>query len=166
MKYCRVIRLNLVFYLKSSRFYYSEFISCLLFSLNIKFLNTSKSFNLYQQNFIVLFHYFNKICSSKRKYLVNFNFLNILAVRLGSGSLKAAWQDWNGDVYSILSNGHGNLRFQVGGQIEPLFFSPLKYLESETLWVSCIGCTYCAHCFMYCKVTFCLKTWFLISHMP
>ena len=41
---------------------------------------------------------FFEICSSKRKYLDNLGFLNILAVRIGLETLKAAWQDCDGDV--------------------------------------------------------------------
>ena len=47
--------------------------------------------------FITLKKFF-EICSSKRKCLDNLGFFQILAVRIGSGSLKAAWRDWGGDV--------------------------------------------------------------------
>ena len=54
-----------------------------------------KNFKVLQQNFIVLFHYFKRlffeIYSRKRKCLDNLVFyLNILAVRIGLGTLKAA----------------------------------------------------------------------------
>ena len=42
--------------------------------------------------------YFFEICSSKRKYLDNLDFLNNLAVRIGLETLKADWQDCSGDV--------------------------------------------------------------------
>ena len=45
---------------------------------------------------------FLEICSSKKICLDNLHFLNILAVRISSGALKAAWWDWSGDLWSIL----------------------------------------------------------------
>ena len=74
-------------------------------SLNINFLNTSKTLNtyskiLYSKIYIAKFLWqdFFEICSSKKKNLDNLDFLNILTVRIGSGTLKATGQDWSGDV--------------------------------------------------------------------
>ena len=41
---------------------------------------------------------FFEICSGKIKCLDNLDFLNILAVRIGSEILKATWQDYGGHV--------------------------------------------------------------------
>ena len=39
------------------------------------------------------------------------------------------------DIYSILINSCVKTSFQVGGYIQTFFFSPLMYLESETVCV-------------------------------
>ena len=52
-------------------------------------------------------------------------FLNILVVGTG----------WSGDEQSILIDGCIKSSFQVGGHVQPPFFLPLRYLETDTLGV-------------------------------
>ena len=59
----------------------------------------------------------------------------MLAVGAGSATHKAVWGDWGGDVQSIRIDRCVKSSLQVGEQIQPLFFLPLRCLETETLWV-------------------------------
>ena len=61
-------------------------------------------------------------------------FFKIFVVRTGSATLKAAWVDWGGDLYSILIDGCVKSSVQVGGHIQRPFFLPLRRLKTETLW--------------------------------
>ena len=78
--YCKVIRQNFVFYLKTCRFYYSEFISYHFLSWDIKFLIPQKLLIFISK--ILWFYFitsndFFEICLSKRKCLDNLDFFEL-----------------------------------------------------------------------------------------
>ena len=92
------------FYLKTSRFNYSEFFFFIFWARITSFWMLQK-LKIFIANFYGLislledfFFFFFEICWSKRKCLNNLLFLNILAVWIGSRTLKAVWRDWSGNV--------------------------------------------------------------------
>ena len=60
MKYYEVIRQNLVFYLKTSRFYYPEFISYHFFEFEYQVFEYLKNFNILLAKFNDFIHYFKR----------------------------------------------------------------------------------------------------------
>ena len=100
---------------------------------------------------------FLEIWSSKKKCLDDLHFLNILAVRIGLGTLKAAWWDWSGnssqfiltDVRNRVSRWEGKPNYHFSTLYGA---SKLKHYEFRAYDAPIV-----LHCVTYREVIFCLR---------